>query len=72
MSDQIWSEAVAPTRYMLVMDNDGHWYVIPVDKWLDWDKFCGGPEYEAGDVPEYATALGGSYSLVTFTDPRIE
>lgn len=55
--------------YILIQDNDGHWYVIPdkeQDTWWDW---C---ELDLADVPDFATHVGGSTVLVKFNDFRIE
>lgn len=54
--------------YILVQDNDFHWYVIPDSKEEEWNKWCeidSGDE-ESWDVPEYAVMVGGSPSLVKF------
>lgn len=56
-------------RYILVQDNDCHWYIIPVDRIDDWDEWCKSNEWEA---PRYAASVGGHPSLVTFTNPKIE
>lgn len=59
-------------RFVLVQDNDAHWYVIPADKWPAWDGFCGSPHYGDDDPPEWAKPVGGHPRLVTFTDPRMD
>lgn len=67
-------------RFMLTSDDDGHWYIIPADerrafdKWVrDTGRYWEDPdamEYP-GDQPEWARAVGGSVSLVTFENPEI-
>lgn len=61
-------------EYMLQQDNDGHWYVIPSNKeeefceWLD-----GNPDDEEyWTEPDFAVALGGSYTMVKFKSYRID
>ena len=60
-------------RYFLSRDNDSHWYVIPVAKQQEWDAFLDiDPEDErAWDMPFWACPVGGSPTLVTFTDPQV-
>jgi hypothetical protein len=63
----------ADTRYVLVQDNDSHWYVIPEGKqaefnaWLEIDS----DDERAWDAPEFAHAVGGAPSAVSFKDPHI-
>jgi len=60
-------------RYYLDRDNDSHWYVVPVSRKDDWEAWLGlGEDEEAGwDEPDFVARVGGSPSLVTFTDARI-
>lgn len=58
-------------RYFLDSDGDDHWYVIEEDRRDEWDKWRDNTEGEnAWETPPYARSLGGSYTCVTFTDPR--
>lgn len=59
--------------YFLSSDNDGHWYVIPIDKEEEWSEFMDLDEDDIAswDVPEWADAIGGAPSLVRFTDYKI-
>jgi len=52
--------------FVLVQDDDSHWYVIPKAAQGKWSKWIGSPEYADGDIPNYAEAVGGSPSLVEF------
>ena len=62
------------TRYKLLSDDDGHDFVVPVeqekafDLWLQsvYDPMC-----EDLPMPEGVQSIGGSPSLLTFTDPQI-
>lgn len=60
-------------RHILTMDNDGHWYVIPVAKqpecgaWLD----IASDDERAWEEPDFAKRVGGAPCLVTFTNPEI-
>ena len=62
---------MADQRFFLSQDNDSHWYIIPVDKRVEWNDWL---ELDEDDepswmVPEFAKAVGGNPSLITFTDP---
>ena len=58
---------------MLVTDNDGHWYVIPAQNEAEWSHWCAIPadDERSWQPPDFAMAVGGSPSLVTFSDPII-
>ena len=60
-----------PGPYQLANDDSGHWYVIPVSRASHWDKWIGGSEWEDGNVPPYAEAVGGSPTRVEFPEYRI-
>jgi len=59
-------------RFFLAQDNDGHWYLIPVDRRAEWEAWTNIPsdDERSWESPEWATAIGGSPSQVTFTDPQ--
>lgn len=61
-------------RHILTMDNDGHWYVIPVAKQPEWGAWLDIPsdDERAWEEPEFAKRVGGAPCLVTFTNPVIE
>ena len=60
-------------KFFMATDNDSHWYVIPVAKadawqaWLDLDD----EDEEAWDTPDFALAVYGPPSAVTFENPLI-
>ncbi len=56
-------------RFILVQDDDCHWYVIPQGMRRDWDDWC--LIVEGDETPTYATRVGGSPSLVSFTEWKI-
>lgn len=60
-------------RYVLIQDNDCHWYVVPFDMLPDWLTWLDIPDDDerAWSSPEFAHAVGGCTSLVTFTNPVI-
>lgn len=58
-------------EFILIQDNDGHWYVIPADKTDDWFKWEESQDYQDGIVPEYAEEVGGCYTRVKFKDYKI-
>ena len=53
--------------FILVRDEDGHWYVIPKDKHEAFYDWIGSSEYQDGIEPDYAKRVGGAPSLVRFT-----
>ena len=64
-----------PGPYCIVDDDDGHHYVIPVDKeeeWSDWvesaTNYWNEMKYdeEEPELPEWADSIGGCPSLVKF------
>ena len=61
-------------EYILIQDDDCHWYVIPADREKDFSKWCDSISNDADtwDTPKYAKEVGGSYTLVKFKQYRIE
>ena len=61
-------------RYFLSQDQSSHWYVVPVLKQEEWEEWNNLSENDpkSWDAPEWAIRVGGSYTLVTFTDFKIE
>jgi hypothetical protein len=55
-----------PGPYVLTNDDDGHNYVIPKAREAEWEMWIHSKAWELGDVPEYAEAVGGAPSLVSF------
>lgn len=58
-------------KYTLNCDNDGHWYVVPVDKEDEFRAWY--EQYESDDyydneipMPEGVEQIGGSYTRVQF------
>lgn len=54
--------------FCLVQDDDCHWYVIPTSKKKDWEAWL---EESGWTRPHWADAVGGSPSLVEFTEYEI-
>lgn len=52
------------SKYCLVTDSDGHWYVIPIDRQNEWSKWNECNDYTP--LPKFADGVGGSPSLVEF------
>lgn len=67
-------ERVEEERYFLAQDQSCHWYVVPVSKKDEWTKWSNIDEDDPAidNAPDYAEMVGGSYQLVTFTNPKIE
>lgn len=55
-------------RFFLDNDNDGHWYIIPVDKISEWEEWSNLSEdnEDSWDTPDFAIPIGGSPTLITF------
>lgn len=60
-------------RYFLDQDQSSHWYVVPLSRQEEWQAWCNLDEDDEAswDEPEYAVRVGGAYTLVTFTDPKV-
>lgn len=56
-------------QFFLDTDDDGHWYVVPVDLRDVWEAFNEDPEAFDFCVPEGVEEIGGAPNNVTFTDP---
>jgi 8-oxo-dGTP diphosphatase len=59
----------AARRYIIAADGDGHRYVVEAEHADEWLALS---DDEINDGLPWAWALGGSPTLLTFTDPRIE
>ena len=58
----------SPKEFILVQDDSCHWYIIPFDKRDNWLEWLESDEIELGCVPSYAVSIGGSPSLVKFSE----
>lgn len=54
--------------YILIQDQDCHWYVIPKMEKEHWNEWLESEEYNDGIVPDYATEVNGCPSQVVFPD----
>lgn len=54
--------------YFLSSDDDGHWYIVPKSKEMDWGIWLNldSEDEESWTVPSYAKPINGSPSKVTF------
>jgi hypothetical protein len=59
-----------PTRFKLDCDDDGHWYVVPLDKALEFDTYIGNPDDY--DLPEEVHELGCHPCMISFENWRKE
>ncbi|MGE3341541.1 MAG: hypothetical protein AB7J46_06630 [Candidatus Altimarinota bacterium] len=56
-------------RFRIVGDDDGHYYIIPEEKWEAWEAFL---EWsEDGVVPKFAERIN-HYSNITFSNWKKE
>ena len=60
-------------RYMLVTDNDSHWYIIPTQHLVAWGTWTelNSELPESWNPPIWARPVGGSPTLVTFENPVV-
>lgn len=58
--------------FTIISDNDGHYYVIPVDKKEDWTRYLNSEESELGYIPMYAKPVGGCLTLLEFENYKIK
>jgi hypothetical protein len=58
-------------RFFLSRDCSGHWYLIPLEKVIAWEKFSAIDEDDprSWKVPKWAKMIDGAESI-TFTDPQ--
>jgi hypothetical protein len=58
-------------RFFLSSDNDGHWYLVPVEILPEWDRWCNldADDEASWTPPEGAQRIGGSPSRVSFENP---
>ena len=58
-------------RYFLDRDESGHWYIVPVAKRAEWNKWrdLDGDDFEP-DAPQWAKRLALGFQMMTFTDPQ--
>jgi hypothetical protein len=67
------TKRVSTQRYKLLKDDDGHAYIIPVEKEEEFEKWVRATtDNEDYEGPSFEhLVIGGSPSLVTFTDPQV-
>ena len=53
-------------QYILVQDNDSHWYVILESHKTAFYQWLSSSDAEDGIIPKWAEEVGGSPSLVKF------
>jgi hypothetical protein len=54
-------------RFTLVSDNDGHEYVIPLARKIEFDKWVEAEDFDCDRFNEFRIEGG----LLTFTDPKV-
>ncbi len=58
------------TRHFLDFDEQHNLYIIPTDRGDDWEEWRDNA-MPGDEPPDYVRYVGGSPSLVTFTDPQL-
>jgi hypothetical protein len=58
-------------RYYLGKDDDGHDYLVPVEKRDAFEEWATGDSIAGDDYPEGVISIGCSPNSVTFENPRI-
>lgn len=59
-------------RYFLASDDDGHWFIVPVERRSDFDDWVSqdwSSELANFQTPTYVEEVGGDPSFVTFENP---
>jgi len=58
-------------RYFLGCDQSSHWYLIPLNKWVEWEvyKEIDEDDERSWNVPDFVKYIDGPHSI-TFTDPK--
>jgi hypothetical protein len=59
------------TEYILIQDNDCHWYVIPYLKMAEWSEWVSASEDDHWIIPDWAVLVNGNPSLILFKEFRI-
>lgn len=59
-------------RFYLDTDNDSHWFIIPLTRKAEWEKWLElDQDTEAAWLaPKFAIEVGGSPNSVTFSQPE--
>lgn len=57
-------------RFIFDCDDDGHWYIVPLEKRGEFDAFIGNPDDY--DMPDGVVELGCHPSWVSFENPKKE
>lgn len=66
-------KVVEPERFFLAQDDSCHWYLVPAARREEWEAWCDIPTFDerSWEAPDFARALGGSPSSVTFENPEV-
>ena len=77
VAEDLMQPSQLPQRWRLMSDNDGHDYLVPVGKEVDFDNWVDSFNGEdQGDPDGYlrlgCQSLGCCPTRLTFTDPRID
>jgi hypothetical protein len=52
-------------KYILTTDNDCHWYLIPTEKYDQWNTWLESEDEETcWNVPSFAKAVDGPHSII--------
>ena len=57
-------------RYCLVNDDDGHWYVCPLDKRTVFQSMVDDQDHDGIMDADWLDPVGGNPSYINFLDPR--
>lgn len=56
-------------RYFLDSDDDFHWYLVPVSRRKEWERWLDRQDKEA---PNFAKRLSAAVSTITFENPQLK
>ena len=55
-------------KFFLGRDGDCHWFIVPVERREEWEKWANIPEDDPSgwDIPDFVQEIGGSPSMIEF------
>lgn len=61
-------------RFFMDTDDSSHWFIVPVARKAEWEAWLELPEDDEArwSAPKFAQEVGGSPTLVTFSQPEVQ
>ena len=57
-------------EYFFDTDDEGHWYIIPLDKREEWNAWFDSQDYKDGIEPDFVQSIGCHPKYWVFKEPR--